>query len=166
MKSAAYVAGPEMAWVLTVAVAYALVARNQPPTEVGSQQLERIAWFFPWLTVLLSFVPLAWTPGNAWWCLLRIAVVGLVGIFFVTGVVCNGIDYGDSRNSGVGSGYMVLLILGYAALFGGLLVAALFISTKWRFLPVLKWFTIVVVTLAVLWGLLNWIASFGKRPSG
>jgi hypothetical protein len=162
----AYTLGPEVAWALTLALAYWLVSRNQPPTEAGSQQLERIAWFFPWVTALISFVPLAWAPGNPWWLLLRIAVVGLAGVFFVTGVIFSGIDYRDSRNSGVGSGYMLMLMFGFVALFGGLLVAALFIATKWRFLPVLKWFAIVFVVLAAAWGLLNWVASFAKRPPG
>ncbi|MEO5961499.1 MAG: hypothetical protein ABIZ49_12845 [Opitutaceae bacterium] len=165
MKPAiSYAAGPEALWALTFALAYWLVARNQPPTEAGSQQLERIAWFFPWVTVLLTFVPLAWAPGSPWWWLLRIAVTGLVGVVFVTGVVCNGIDYGDSRNSGVGSGYMLLLTFGFVALIAGVGIAALFIATKWRFLPVLKWAVIVLLTLAALWGLLCWVASFGKRP--
>jgi hypothetical protein len=102
-----------------------LNSRNQPPTVAGNQQLELVGYFLPVVGVVLSFVPLAWAPGNNWLWLLRIVVAGLVGIVVVTSHLCTAIDYGDSRNSGVGTAFMLFVGLGIIALGIGAVIAGL-----------------------------------------
>jgi hypothetical protein len=107
-----------------------LNSRNQPPTVAGNQQLELIGWLLPITGVILSFVPLAWAPGNNWLWLLRIVVAGLVGIVVVTNHLCTAIDYGDSRNSGVGTAFMLFVGLGIVALGIGTAIAAVVFLLK------------------------------------
>lgn len=161
-RTTAYALGPELMWALVFGITAFLVARNQPPTEAGNRQLEAIGWFLPLVGVALSFVPLAWAPGNQWWCLLRIVVAGLIALFFVVGHLCGGIDYHDSRNSGVGTAYMLFIGLGVMALLGGAALSALFLFTRWPFLPFLKWASIIAVLCAALWGVICWLASMRK----
>ncbi|GAB2559676.1 hypothetical protein [Spirosoma areae] len=162
-RFAAYSLGPELAWLLMLAITSLLIARNQPPTEAGNLQLEQIGWFLPIVGVLLSFVPLAWAPGSQWWWLARILVVGGVGVLVLPAYLCSGIDYGDSRNSGVGSGFVLYVSLGFMTLFIGGFVAALFFFTRWRFMPFLKWTLIVAGGFAALLGLIFWLASFAEK---
>jgi hypothetical protein len=161
-RTAAYAAGPELIWVLLFALTVLLVSRNQPPTYAGNQRLELVGWFLPWVGVVLSFVSLAWAPGSPWWWLARILLAGAVGVVIVTGHLCGGIDYQDSRNSGVGTAYIVFIGLGFMALMSGSVIAAFFFLTKWRFLPFLKWGLIVLAVLGAIWGIICWLASFGK----
>jgi hypothetical protein len=159
----AYILGPELTWVLLLIVTVLLVMRNEPSTEAGNQQLENIGWFLPIVGVTLSFIPLAWAPGSQWVWLLRIGLVGLVGVCLVTSILCGGINYNDSRNSGVGTAYVLFIGLGITALLFGGLMATIFFITKWRFLPLLKWVLIIFGVLTVCWRILLWLASFGKK---
>lgn len=159
----AYAAGPELAWLLLLLFTALLVSRNQPPTEAGNLQLEHIGWFLPCIGVFLSFVPLAWAPGSPWWWLARIVIAGCIGSLIIPACLCSSIDYHDSRNSGVGTGFIMMAALGYMTLFAGAFIAALFLFTKWRFMPFLKWTLIVFGTLAVCWGVLVWVASFADK---
>ncbi len=101
-----------------------VVARNQPPSEAGSARIESLLWLFTLGGVLVSFLPLAWTASGSWLMLLRIALAGAVGLCFVVTRLCGGIDYGDSRNSGVGSAWILFLSLGFVLLLIGFAVAA------------------------------------------
>lgn len=125
MRVLAYLAGPEIIWLVVYGVTSLLVARNQPPTLAGNQRLELIGWFLPVVSTLLSFALLAWAPGNRWLWLLRIVVVGGVAIVIVISTLCGGIDYKDSRNSGVGTAFVLFVMLGYIVLFGAAIIAAL-----------------------------------------
>jgi hypothetical protein len=158
-----YAAGPELAWFLMFLFTVGLVSRNQPPTEAGNLQLEQIGWFLPFVGVLLSFVPLAWALGSPWWWLARIVVAGGIGALVVSSHLCSGIDYNDSRNSGVGTAFIMLVMLGYITLFVGTCITALFLLTKWRFLPFLKWTLIVFGVLAACWGIIVWLASMADK---
>ena len=144
------------------AVAALFVTRNRPPTLLGNQQIEAVLWCLPLAGVLLSFVPLAWAQGNQWAWLLRIALVGVVGVCALTTYLCGAIDYSDSRNSGVGAGWMMFIGLGLMTLFCGLAIASVFIFTKWRFAPFAKWVLVMAGVLAVLWAVINWLAAQGK----
>jgi hypothetical protein len=127
-----YVFGPEMIWALLFVVASFLVARNQPPTEAGSARLESLLWLFALGGVLVSFVPQAWTTSGTWWMLLRIAVASTIGVCVVVTRICGGIDYGDSRNSGVGAAFVMMIGFGLVLLLIGLAVAAVWIVFKAR----------------------------------
>lgn len=119
--------------MLFYGAAVLLVARNQPPTEEGSRQLESLWWVLAIASVLLSFVPLALkAAGSPWWMLLRIAIAGALGVIFVNAKICDGVDYDDSRNSGVGSWFILLWILGWLRLGLGLVIAGFYFLLKAR----------------------------------
>jgi hypothetical protein len=164
-RTVAYLLGPELAWLLMLAIAGFLAARNQPITEAGNEQLLNLGWFLPIIAVLLSFVTLFWSPGSPWWWLFRIGFAGIVGVLIISGTICGGVSYNDSRDSGVGTAYAMFIGLGYVVLFGGLFVAAVFLLTKWNFLPVLKWGLIVIGILTSFLSLIFWLASFGKNTA-
>jgi hypothetical protein len=121
----AYIAGPELIWLLVYGVTALLVRGNTPPTLEGNQRLELIGWFLPVVSTLLAFTPLLWAPGNRWLWLARIVVMSCVAIVLVTALLCGGIDYKDSRNSGVGTAFVIFVTLGYMVLWGGALIAAI-----------------------------------------
>ncbi|GAB3904449.1 hypothetical protein GCM10028803_33900 [Larkinella knui] len=164
-RTAAYLLGPELAWVLMLAIAGMLIARNEPVTEAGNDQLLNSGWFLLITAVLLSFVPLFWAPGSPWWWLFRIIFVGFFSTILLSSLICGGVDYRDSRNSGVGTAFILYIGVGYVFLFGGAFVAAIFFLTKWNFLPVLKWSLIVIGSLTAFFSLIFWLASFGKSAA-
>lgn len=128
----AYVAGPELMWLLVYLFISFLVSRNNPPTDAGRQQLEVYGYFLPLVGVLLSFAVLAWAPGNHWVWLLRIGIVSAAAILWVVSHLCANIDYHDSRNSGVGTAWMLWVMMGYVELFIGGFIAAIVILIKSR----------------------------------
>lgn len=134
-RSATYILGPELIWIVLFVAASLLVARNQPPTEAGSRHLESLLWLFTLGGALISFVPLAWTSSHSWWMLLRIGVAGAIGLCSVVTRVCGGIDYGDSRNSGVGTAWVFCIGLGLMLLLIGIAIAAVWIGIKARMAP-------------------------------
>ncbi|GAB3317274.1 hypothetical protein GCM10027299_08470 [Larkinella ripae] len=164
-RTVAYLLGPEVLWLLMFALTAFLASRNEPITEAGNDQLLSLGWYLPMVAVLLSFVPLFWAPGVPWWWLLRIGLAGLIGVVWLTGIVCGAVDYHDSRNSGVGTAFALFIGLGYMTLFGGAIVASFFFLTKWNFLPVLKWTLILIGGFSSCIGLLFWLASFAKNTS-
>jgi hypothetical protein len=131
-RIASYVLGPELIWAIVYALTALLVSRNNPPTLAGNQRLELIGWFLPVVSTLLAFTPLWWAPGNRWLWLLRIVVVGCIAIVVVVALLCGGIDYKDSRNSGVGTAFVMFVMLGYMVLWGGALVATILFFVRSR----------------------------------
>jgi hypothetical protein len=125
--------GPELIWALYFGAAFLFAARNSPPTQEGNVRLEAVLWILPAAGVLSSFAPLFWAPASPWWLLLRIAISGLIGLYLVVVHLCGAIDYEDSRNSGVGSGFVLFLSLGLVLLTSGLVVSAIFVFMKARF---------------------------------
>ncbi len=129
--------GPELYWLLVGLVVHLLRARNVPATEAGSRTLERFLWLLP-----LVFVPAVFLcylfPGAGWWLLLRINIATMIGLLAAVWVVCAAIDYGDSRNSGVASGFVVSLSV------GSMLLA-----------------TLDLVTIGVFWWSGRWLAGVG-----
>jgi hypothetical protein len=164
-RTLAYLLGPELVWVLMLALTGFLAARNEPITEAGNEQLLTLGWILPIVAVLFSFVPLFWAPGSPWWWLLRIGIVGFFAAVMMSSLVCGAVDYHDSRNSGVGTAFIMYVGLAYVFLFGGAFVAAIFFLTKWNFLPVLKWSLIIIGSFSALMSLIWWIASFGKSAA-
>lgn len=164
-RTVAFLLGPELLWAMMIALTLFLVSRNNPVTDAGNEHLLRLGWFLPIVAVLLSFVPLFWAPGSPWWWLLRIALVGFFGVVGMSSVICDGVDYHDSRNSGTGTAFVLFVGLGYLFLFGGAIVATVFFLTKWNFLPVLRWCLIILGGFSSLLGLIFWLASFGKSTA-
>jgi hypothetical protein len=105
---------------------------NQPPTVAGNQRLELIGWFLPLIGVVLSLGTFAWLPGNKWIGLGRVLVSGVIGVYAVTTLLCGAMRYDDSRNSGVGTAWMVFIMLGWIALGGAAVIAAIVIGVTSR----------------------------------
>ena len=122
--------GPELIWTAVFYITTFFSFRNSSPTIPGNARLEVILWVLPAAGVLLSFAPFAWTPGNLWWLLLRIAVCGTIGVYLVVERLCRAIDYNDSRNSGVRAAFILFISLGYALLMIGIAVISTFFLIK------------------------------------
>jgi hypothetical protein len=128
--------GPELLWILYLIVASWQVATNRPPTEDGSARLESRLWLFSILGVLLSFAPLSlYSLDNPWSMWLRIGVAGAIGVPVVTARLCGGIDFGDSRNSGVGSAWVLFSGLGWLLLIIGLALSAVYLLLSTQLWP-------------------------------
>lgn len=125
-----FLLGPELSWLLMYGLALLLVAPNQPPTEAGNVRLESLAWYVLFGAIILSFVPLYWSQSGLGWWMLRIGIAGLIGITSVTTAFCSAIDYHDSRNSGVGTLWIMLVIFGAIFLFLGMIVVSLYIKFR------------------------------------
>lgn len=164
-RTVSYLLGPELAWILMLVITGFLVSRSEPISDAEKEQILNLGWFLPIIAVLISFVPLFWAPGSQWWWLVRIGFFGLAGVLILSGQICGAVDFHDSRNSGVGTAYMLFVGLGYLFLFGGAIVAAFFFLTKWDFIPVLKWSLIIIGGFSSFLGLIFWIASFGKSAA-
>jgi hypothetical protein len=115
--------GPELCWILLYAATVLLGSSNQPPTVEGNQRLELIGWLLPLIGVAASLVTLAWLRAT-WWALARVLLAGTVGAPVVITTLCGAIRYDDSRDSGVGTAWMVFIMLGWVALAGALVIAA------------------------------------------
>lgn len=107
-----------------------LVAPNHPPTEAGNVRLESLAWYLLFSAIILSFAPLYWSQTGLGWSMLRIGIAGLVGVTSVATAFCAAIDYNDSRNSGVGTLWMMLVIFGVLFLFLAMIVVSLYVKFR------------------------------------
>lgn len=110
-----YLLGPETFWLAAYLLTLALAATNQPPTVEGNQRLELIGWFWGPLAALLSCATLIWLRRK-WWGVLRVFIAGCLGVFFVTTALCGAMQYNDSRDSGVGTAWMMFVMFGWVAL--------------------------------------------------
>jgi hypothetical protein len=125
-----YLIGPELYWTTLILVIYLLCRQNLPPTEQGNNFLASL--FFP---VALVGVPLAFAcflvngPGR-WLLLLRVNLTTVVGLIWIASLLGGAVDYRDSRNSGVGSGVLITIILG--VFFLGVLSAVTAIVLWWQ----------------------------------
>jgi hypothetical protein len=113
--------GPEFLWICTYAVACWLARQNLPPTELGSQRLERLTLLVPCVAVVLSFVWFFLLRTSRWGALTRLLLSGAAGVCVVTLTMTQGVNYRDSRNSGL----LALWILALIASAGLLLLGTL-----------------------------------------
>lgn len=125
-----FLLGPELSWLCMYGLALLLVAPNQPPTEAGNVRLESLVWYVLFGAILLSFVPLYWSASGLGWWMLRIGIAGLIGIASVATAFCSAINYNDSRNSGVGTLWIMLVIFGAFFLFLGMICVSLYIKFR------------------------------------
>ena len=122
-----YLLGPETFWVVAYLLTLALTATNQPPTVEGNQRLELIGWFWGPTAALISCATLIWLR-HKWWGLLRVFSAGCVGVFLVTSALCGAMRYDDSRDSGVGTAWMMFVMLGWMTLASACVFCALLIA--------------------------------------
>ena len=116
-------AGPELVWLASLGLATLLVRRNRPPTDAGSDRLQRIGVWLTALTSLLSFLPWFWVPHAKGWLILRAAVSGAIGVLCVSLNLMSGIRYPDSRSSGLLGTLFYFLLSGYLTLVAALIAA-------------------------------------------
>lgn len=81
----------------------------------------------------MSFAPLGWMKHGRWWCSARIVVSGAVGVSVVVTKLCTAMLRGDSRDAGVGAGWMLSLSFGFFTLIAGaVMAAAVLLVLRWR----------------------------------
>ena len=122
-----YLLGPELFWVAVCVFVGWLAARNIPPTEHGSQALEKWWWLLALVAVPLTFLVFSIPHGNRWWLLLRVALAVSIGLCVSVTHLSKAINYQDSRNSGVGTGWLISLTFGFMMLSLSSTIAALVI---------------------------------------
>lgn len=118
-----YSFGPELYWVVICFAMKLVGQRNLPPTESGSRALEAYWWYLAFVFVPLAFLALFIPVPSRAWMLARIVVATFVGLIFAAYLVSHYIDYKDSRNSGVPTGWMMSVAFGWIVLMLGALVA-------------------------------------------
>ncbi|MGB5039487.1 MAG: hypothetical protein WBO67_00920 [Nitrospira sp.] len=119
--------GPEGLWIAISLVVYFVAAGNEPSTPAGNEFLETL-----WLAIPLGGIPLtfltAYLPGGGgWWWLLRVVVVSSVGLLVASFIAANGVDYHDSRNSGLLGAPVYSLSIGLLLLVPLTIVAAVLV---------------------------------------
>lgn len=164
-RTVAYLLGPELAWLLMLAVTGLIIFLNQPLPANDHDKLLNFGWFQPIIGVLLAFAPLLWVPGGHWWWLVRIALTSLIGVGLLVSYLCDAARYDDSRDSGIGTAFMLFAGLGWMVLLGLVFLVILTLIAKWPFLVVYKWVMIVFGTFIALCSLLGWLASLTPGKS-
>ncbi len=151
-RTTASLLGPELVWLLLLAIAGIVVYANQPLTGAGHGNLVLLKLFLPSVGVMLAFVLLFWALGSHSWFLGRIVLVGIVGLFYFLNSIAS---YDDSRDAGLILGFVGLVFIGWTvlALMGG--VATLVLLSHGSFLPVLTWililFSLFMISLCIIW---------------
>lgn len=124
--------GPEGLWIAISLVVNFLAAGNEPSTPAGNEFLETL-----WLAIPLGGIPLtfltAYLPGGGgWWWLLRVVVVSSAGVLVASFIAASGVDYRDSRNSGLLGAPVYSLSMGLFLLLPLTVLAAVIIWKRRR----------------------------------
>lgn len=93
--------GPEGLWIAISLVVYFVAVGNEPSTPAGNQFLETLWLAIPLAGIPLTFLTLYLPGGGGWWWLLRVVVVSFAGVLVASFIAARGVDYHDSRNSGL-----------------------------------------------------------------
>ena len=121
---------PEAVWVLISFLAYFAAVGNSPSTPAGNEFLETL-----WVVIPLSGIPLTFLTayaagGGGWLWLLRVVVASFFGVMIASFIAASGVDYHDSRNSGLLGAPFYSLAIGVCVLVPGAVIAA--IVLLWR----------------------------------
>ncbi|HRC25481.1 MAG: hypothetical protein WAT82_18780 [Nitrospira sp.] len=124
--------GPEGLWIAISLVVYFVAAGNEPSTPAGNEFLETL-----WLAIPLAGIPLtfltAYLPGGGGWSwLLRVVVASSAGVLVASFIAANGVDYHDSRNSGLLGAPVYSLSIGLLLLVPLTIVAAVLVWKRNR----------------------------------
>ena len=119
--------GPEGLWIAISLVVYFVAAGNEPSTPAGNEFLETL-----WLAIPLAGIPLTFLTsylpgGGGWWWLLRVVVASSAGVLVASFIAANGVDYHDSRNSGLLGAPVYSLSIGLLLLVPLTIVAAVLV---------------------------------------
>ena len=116
-----FLAGPELYWVVIYFITAWFTRRNLPPTEAGSRFLEKLGWLIPIIAVPASFLFYA-LPFPPRWLTVRLLFAAVIGVNVVSFKLISGINYGDSRNSGVLGVWVYSILGGMVGYVGGLIL--------------------------------------------
>ena len=124
--------GPVGLWIAISLVVYFVAAGNEPSTPAGNEFLETL-----WLAIPLAGIPLTFLTsylpgGGGWWWLLRVVVVSSVGVLVASFIAASGVDYHDSRNSGLLGAPVYSLSIGLLLLVPLTVLAAVLIWKRRR----------------------------------
>ncbi len=89
--------------------------RNELSTAAGNDFLETLWLAIPFIGIFLTFLTAYLPGGDNWWWFLRVVVIYSVDILLASFIAASGVDYHDSRNSGVLARHCTVLQLALAA---------------------------------------------------
>jgi FtsH-binding integral membrane protein len=122
--------GPEGVWVLISLFAYIAAVWNRPATPAGNEFLEALWLWIPLVGIPLTFLTAYLPGGGSWWRLLRVVVASFFGVMIASFIAASGVDYHDSRNSGLLGAPFYSAAIGLLVLVPGALIAAIILF--WR----------------------------------
>jgi hypothetical protein len=127
-----FLLGPEGLWIAISLVIYFVAASNQPSTQTGNDFLETLWVAIPLVGIPLTFLTAYLPGGGGWRWLLRTVVIASVGVLVASFIAASGVDYHDSRNSGLLGAPAYSLSIGLLLLVPLTLVAAVLVWKKNR----------------------------------
>lgn len=127
-----FLLGPEGLWIAISLVIYFVAASNQPSTQTGNDFLETLWVAIPLVGIPLTFLTAYLPGGGGWRWLLRTVVISSVGVLVASFIAASGVDYHDSRNSGLLGAPAYSLSIGLLLLVPLTLVAAVLVWKKNR----------------------------------
>ena len=96
---------------------YVAAAMNQPSTPAGNDFLETLWVAIPLVGIPLTFATALLPRGSGWWWLTRVVVASCIGVIVASFIAAGGVDYHDSRNSGLLGAPVYSLSIGLLLLF-------------------------------------------------
>ncbi len=103
---------------------YLLLARDEPSTPAGNDFLETLCLVIPLGGIPLTFLTAYASGRGGWWWLLCVVVLSMVGVSVASFIAASGVDYHDSRNSGLLDAPAYSLSVGLLLLVPHTLIAA------------------------------------------
>ena len=128
MKRFAFLLGPELLWLLFFVLSCWLAARNTPPTLAGNTFLERACVIGAFVAIALTFTVFLVPDVHRGWLLGRLIIAVVIGVNACLFKLIDGIDYGDSRNSGVLGLWVYGILAGGAAFVPGIITTLVLLS--------------------------------------
>ncbi|HEU4683956.1 MAG TPA: hypothetical protein VFS39_05595 [Nitrospira sp.] len=116
---------PESLWVLICLCVSTAAAWNSPSTPAGNAFLETLWVAVPLVGIPVTFVTASLRGSLTWWWLLRAVAASCVGVMIAGFLAASGVDYHDSRNSGLLAAPLYSLAIGIFVLAPGIVIAAI-----------------------------------------
>jgi hypothetical protein len=120
--------GPELLWVLFFLLACWLSSRNSPPTLAGNTFLERACIVGAIVAIALTFTVFLIPGVHRGWLLGRVILAVVIGVNACLFKLIDGIDYGDTRNSGVMGLWMYGILAGGVSFVLGIITTLVLLS--------------------------------------
>jgi hypothetical protein len=128
MRRLLVVLGPELLWLLFFLLSCWLAGRNTPPTLAGNTFLERACIVGAVVAIALTFTVFLVPGVHRGWLLGRVIVAVVIGVNACLFKLIDGIDYGDSRNSGVMGLWIYGILAGGIAFIPGIIATLVLFS--------------------------------------